>query len=103
MKNILRKSQHSHTDPHFMLYEWRNVPRADGCSPAQLLFGRRQRINLPILPLQNRPINFTDAASSKDAVRTSSQDYHDLAKKSLPSLFPGQTVLLQDPKSLLSL
>ena len=84
-----------------MLYEWRNVPRSDGYSPAQLLFGRRQRTNFPILPLQNRPINFNEAASSKDAVHTSSDDYHDLHKKTLPSLTPGQTVLIQDPKSLL--
>ena len=92
LKSILRKSLHSNADPHFMLYEWRNVPRADGYSPAQFLFGRRQRTNLPILPLQNHPINFNEAASSKDAMHASSTDYHDLHKKSLPSLFPGQTV-----------
>ena len=48
VKNILRKSQHSGSDPNTMLYEWRNVPRADGYSPAQLLFGRRQRTSLPL-------------------------------------------------------
>ena len=96
VKSILRKSSNSNVDPHSMLYEWRNVPRSDGYSPAQLLFGRRQRTNLPILPLQNRPINFNEAASSKDAVHTSSADYHDLHKKILPTLTPGKTVLLQE-------
>ena len=40
VKCILRKSLHFNADPHSMLYEWRNVPRPDGYSPAQLLFGR---------------------------------------------------------------
>ena len=31
------------------LHEWRNTPRADGISPAQLMFGRRQRTTLPVL------------------------------------------------------
>ena len=101
VKTILQKSSTSNVDPHSMLYEWRNVPRSDGYSPAQLLFGRRQRTNLPILPFQNHPINFSEAASSKDAVHTSSTDYHDLHKKIIPLLTPGQTVLIQDPKSLL--
>ena len=70
-------------------------------SPAQLLFGRRQRISLPILPLHNRPINFFDAASSKDALHSSSKQYHDLHKIDLPPLRPGQSVLIQDPKTTL--
>ena len=41
VKNILRKSYDTSADPAHMLYEWRNVPRADGFSPAQLMFGRQ--------------------------------------------------------------
>ena len=101
VKNILRKSSTSNADPRSMLYAWRNVPRSDGYSPAQLLFVWRQRTNLPILPFQNLPINFNEATSSKDAIHSSSAEYHDLHKKILPSLSPGQIVLIQDPKSLL--
>ena len=50
VKNILSKSHASDADPDVMLYEWRNMPRSDGYSPAQLLFGRRQRTCLPLLP-----------------------------------------------------
>ena len=73
----------------------------DSYSPAQLLFGRRQRTNLPLLPFQNLPINFNEAASAKDAIHSSSTSYHDLHKRNLPLLSPGQSVLIQDPKSLL--
>ena len=50
VKNILRKSASSGFDADTMLYEWRNVPRSDGYSPAQLMFGRAQRTSLPSLP-----------------------------------------------------
>ena len=40
------------------IYEWCNVPRADGYSPSQLMFGRNQRTCLLSLPSQNPPIDF---------------------------------------------
>ena len=43
VKNILKKCVSSGADSDFMLYEWRNVPRADGYSPSQLMFGRSQQ------------------------------------------------------------
>ena len=45
-KNILRKSMLYGTNAERMLYEWRNVPRSDGYSPAQLIFGHAQRTPL---------------------------------------------------------
>ena len=82
-----------------MLYEWRNVPRSDGYSPAQLMFGRAQRTSLPSLPSQNVPIDFPSAASSKDAAHARVKLDHDRSKLSLTSLSPGQAVHLQDSKS----
>ena len=41
--NILKKCVSSGADADFMLYKWRNVPRADGYSPSQLMFGQSQR------------------------------------------------------------
>ena len=73
VKNILRKSMFSGSNADFMLYEWRNVPRSDGYSPAQLMFGRGQRTSLPSLPSQNVPINFSSAASAKDAAHARSK------------------------------
>ena len=84
-----------------MLYEWRNVLRSDGYSPAQLLFDRSQRTSLPLLPFQNHPTNFHDAASSKDKSHSISKQFHDQHNVNLSLLNPGQTVLIQDPKTSL--
>ena len=99
VKNILRKCYASGEDPCLALYEWRNVPRTDGFSPAQLMFGRSQRTGLPTLPQQIRPIDFLSAASSKDKAHNYSRSYHDQSTLLLPALSPDQHVLLQDPKS----
>ena len=94
VKNILRKSMSSGSNADFMLYKWRNVPRSDGYSPAQLMFGRAQRTSRPSLPSQNVPIDFSSAASSKDAAHARAKLDHDRSKLSLASLSPGQAVHL---------
>ena len=99
VKNILRKCSTSGSDAEHVLYEWRNVPRSDGYSPAQLMFGRAQRTSLPSLPIQHHPIDFPSAASSKDAAQSRAKLFHDRSKLSLPPLFLGQAVHLQDSKS----
>ena len=80
VKNILRKSLSSGANADHMLYEWRNVPRSDRYSPAQLMFGRAQRTSLPTLPSQNVPINFNKAASSKNAAHARAKLDHDRSK-----------------------
>ena len=99
VKNILCKCCENGADPIHTLYEWRNVPWADGYSPAQLMFGQQQRTGLPSLPQQILPIDFFAAASSKDEAHDRSKSYHDRSNVFLPELSPGQAVLLQDPKS----
>ena len=99
VKNVLRKCAVTGSSADSVLYEWRNVPRADGYSPAQLMFGRAQRTSLPSLPSQCAPIDFLSAASSKDAAQSRAKLYHDRSKLSLPPFSPGQAVYLQDSKS----
>ena len=47
VKYLILKCKNTGEDPEKSLYVWRNIPRADGFSPAQLLFGRRQFTALP--------------------------------------------------------
>ena len=94
VKNILRKSMSSCADADFMLYEWQNVPRSDGYSPTQLMFGRAQPTSLPTLPSQNIPVDFNLAASSKDAAHAREKLDHDKSKLSLASFFSRPSCLL---------
>ena len=52
-KHLLAKCLYTGEDFNAALLEYRNTPRADGYSPAQMFFGRRQRTRLPTLPLQS--------------------------------------------------
>ena len=80
------------------LREYRNTPRHDGLSPAQWLFGRRQRTNIPAMPqaynrLSNDEINQLDARR-REEVKKAKKDH-----RGLPHLTPGQLVIIQDPKT----
>ena len=77
VRNILKKCIFSEADPGYMLYEWRNVPRADGYSPSQLMFSRNQQTCLPSLPSQNPPIDLIKASSAKDSANLHSKEDHD--------------------------
>ena len=102
MKNILRKCFSSGADANFMVYEWRNVPRTDGYSPSQLMFGRNQRTCLPSLPLQNPPIDFQQAAVSKESLHTRSKIDHDRSKLLVSAFtYKIQNLLLGTCKALL--
>ena len=47
IKLLLSKCSVTKEDPQCALYNWRNIPRKDGYSPAQLLTGRKQFTQLP--------------------------------------------------------
>ena len=51
VKYLLSKCLESGQNAECALYEWRNVTKADGYSPAQLLFGRKQYTSLPAATL----------------------------------------------------
>ena len=55
--------------------------------------------HVPSLPSQNPPIDFTQAAASKDSAHTRSKLDHHHLKLSLSPLSPGQHLYLQDSKS----
>ena len=63
-KRLLLKCEITGEDFQRSLQAWRNIPRPDGYSPAQLLTGRRQLTGLPTLPSHHL---LTDLAAAKDA------------------------------------
>ena len=67
VKHLLQKCSISRESANKALYSWRNVPRSDGYSPAQLLFGRRQLTNLPMLQKQYEQCDFSSAKEAKDS------------------------------------
>ena len=99
VKYLLTKCSQSNEDFSNALLEWRNVPRADGVSPAQAFLGRRQRTSLPDF----NPSSFFDFSSSADSRQLSrdiSQQNFNEHAKSLPPLHLDQEVLMQNPHSL---
>jgi hypothetical protein len=99
VKCIIKKSIDTGVDPQRMLYSWRNVPRAHGYSPAQQMFGRQQRLDLPQPPVAFSQIDFEKASQARDNQFNSSELHYNRDKQTLPPLCVNQHVLVQDPKS----
>ena len=83
-------------DMQRVLYEWRNVPKSHGFSPAQLLFGRSQNMLIPQPPAAFLPIDFSEAALARDQLFNSQADYYNRDKVNLEQLSPGQSVRVQN-------
>ena len=77
------------------LTEWRNTPRADGYSPAQMFFGRRQRSQLPTLPMHHLRIADESAEACRQATACKAKDAYDSSARALTPLSIGQDVLMQ--------
>ena len=83
------------------LHAWRNVPRADGYSPAMLLFGKRQHTKLPTLPFQHMLVDRHAALSTKALALKSTLAEFDKRATKRPTLSKGDRVIIQDPISKL--
>jgi hypothetical protein len=101
VKNVKRLIKKTSTEDEFFhsLFAFRNVPRADGFSPAQLFFGRRQRGVLPMLESSLGATDKEAATSARRSVREASAASHDEHSRLLPAFHVGQRVAVQDPKS----
>ena len=62
VKTLLAKCAETKNDAQKALYHWRNIPRSDGFSPAQLLFGRKQ---FTALPAEDSHYTFYDPATAQ--------------------------------------
>ena len=96
-KLMLAKAAETREDPQRLLYEWRNVPRPAGFSPAQQMFGRPQNIALPQPASAFKQIDFEEASRARDRTHAQHLPSYDRGKRKLPALSIGDQVNLQDP------
>ena len=90
MKFLLAKFDGKFEDFRQALLEWRNCPRSDGRSPAQLFLGRRQRTALPVLP---------QALEVKREAETPRECPQNANNREHSPFLVGERVLMQDAKS----
>lgn len=93
-KRLLTKSEESGTDPYLALLQFRNTPRGNLPSPAQLLMSRSLRTQLPTITqnLIPRTVNFQEYVTTKEENKNKMKDYYDRNTKSLPELQEGDEV-----------
>ena len=81
------------------LYSWRNVPRGDGNSPVELLFGRKQRTALPTLTRHHQPIDLQEAAQKKDRTYERAKKAYNKGTTEHGPLQVGSLIFMQNQKS----
>ena len=81
------------------LRDLRNTPRAEGYSPAQLMFQRRQRTSLPCHAAAYQPVDIDDAEKRRAATRKKAKESFDNRAVVLRELKKGEKVIVQNPKS----
>ena len=93
----LQKAKKSNIDPNIALLCLRSTP-IDGqlSSPAELLFGRQVQDNLPKKVKLSPSRDVFVRLQEKQAKQ---KYYYDRSTKRLPSLDPGQSVRIQNPKN----
>ena len=104
MKNLVAKStEHGDISSDTFktaLLEWRNTPRAQGLSPAEILFGRQTRSSLPLHHSAYKKAWLEKGAELdqrlEGAQMASKLNYDKTAGRKLRSLPIGQEVLVQD-------
>jgi hypothetical protein len=100
-KKLLLKCGKYTQDYHSRLREWLNCPRADGYSPAQMMYGFRQRGDLPALPAAYRRIDLEDAELKRQGKQDANKDHHDHRSRAIPDMPVGTPVWVLDPKTKL--
>lgn len=95
IKQLLKKTGETNSDFWKALQQWRNVPNNCGSSPAQRMFCRRIRFNVPMAEAK-----YTShiQAGVKERIKKNRQTakyYYDRTAKSLPPLEIGQPVFVK--------
>ena len=98
MKHLLGKTE-SFNDFRNALREWRNTPRYDGLSPAQWLYGRRQRTDAPAIPAAYDRIpdaKFAEHEARREEKMDKHRSYSDQSSRPLKPMKPGDKVIAQN-------
>eukprot|EP00057_Strongylocentrotus_purpuratus_P012550 XP_011667024.1 PREDICTED: uncharacterized protein K02A2.6-like [Strongylocentrotus purpuratus] len=98
VKNLIRKCQDSRQDVYRALQVYRSSPLECGKSPAELLYNRRLRSNLPMVDklLDPQHINPQQVRERKEGQKVKQKERYDKHARDLPELNIGQTVRLQN-------
>ncbi len=99
VKYLLKKTLKRKEDFRSALLEWRNCPRKDGISPAQMFFGRRQRTKLPQGSRDSVSDSLTvgEMSEKRDTERQKQRAAHNRGATSVAELLAGDRVWIQDP------
>ena len=95
-KHLLIKCSNEKTDFQQALSFWRNVPRQSLPSPAEMLFGRRQKSCLPTLDNHHQTINMEKATTDKNTQRARMKLHYNKRAKETPRLIAGDHVRIQN-------
>jgi hypothetical protein len=90
VKYLLQKCDANWSKFQDALLEWRNTPRADGVSPAQMMVGRRQRTSLPLVP---------ECYKQVESKTRQGQSKEKSCPHTYTELLPGMRVIVQNIKS----
>lgn len=97
VKSVLKKTKQSGSDPQMALLCLRSTPIDNRTpSPAELLYGRRIRSNLPVKG-DCKLFLFEDKENFVNKSDKIAQYYNQSAGSELPELIPGMKVLVQKP------
>ena len=94
-KNILEKAKETNQDVYMSFLDFRNTPSESfGSFPAQRLFGRRTRTQIPISPklLQATAQKETDVSGKRHRAKQRQARNYEKVSKILPPITPGQNV-----------
>ena len=98
IKTLLSKCMDTGEDFQLALSAWRNTPRADGFSPAQLFLGRRQRSPaFPTLPVHHEGADVQAGAAARNQRLAAKAKEHDAHAHALSPLNIGDPVHVQNP------
>ena len=103
VKNLLKKAKDNGKDPYLVLLAYRDTPRGDGLqSPAQLLFGRKLRTQLPTTAAVLKPHTPNERQVQDKLVKRqeTAKYHHDNHARKMPlkPLEPGALVRIHDGK-----